>query len=361
MTYNTINTHARKISSIALSGIIALFFITSGCTDDAKERQTESRIERHQPVNPPVTVTSTPANTTPTLPTIQPKEAVLEVEGAETKVVTYAEAEAAFTGKNYVEAVDLFSSYTAQKANNPWGFYMLGLSAYRAGDYETAKTAYEEALALDQGHVKSWINLGRAQLAGGETEDAIASLNNALLIDTESADAFRLKGRAFHNLNQNAEAIASYKQALILSDSDAWSMNNLALIYIEEQQFDQALPVLALAVEINDQEALFLNNLGMVLEHHGQVQTAIETYKKAVETDAWNQKAQDNLSRLENVREKIGVAPIDLSVMANNFRDEIAAWQSFEVKTEVEVDATTEEMIEEVKGDIREDVLEDGC
>ncbi len=333
---NTLNVHARKISSLTLNGLIALFFIVSGCNPEAPEGQLQSENRSRAATPAPVSVTSVPVSDKSTTPSVVPEKAVLEVKEEAPKVVTYAEAESAFNQKDYDAAVDLFTRYTNQKTSNPWGYYMLGLSSYRSGDLESAKTAYQKTLELDPGHFKSWINLSRAYLAGGETREAIEALDKALAIDPESTDVYRLQGRAFHNLGQHSEAIASYKQAIILNENDAWSMNNLALVYIEEQQFDLALPVLALTVEINDKEALFFNNLGMVLEHHDQVNLAINAYTKATEIDANNQKAMDNLARISEVREKINLEALDLSELADSFRAMVSEWQAFEVQDDTD-------------------------
>ncbi len=321
MTGTFIDTHARKISSFVLSGIIALFFITSGCESNADE----TLARKTQPAQPvtPVAVTSSPVVTPPPAP----ESEIVEV--VEPRAVSYADAEAAFNEKNYGEAVNLFSRYTEQKSANPWGHYMLGLSAYRVGDYETAKTSYETALSIDPDHVKSWINLSRALLAAGDTDGAITALDSAITIDPESVDIYRLQGRAFDNQDLHPEAIASYKQALILDDKDAWSMNNLALVYIEEEQFDSALPVLALAVETNNTQSLFFNNLGMVLEHHGQVIAAVEAYQQAVTLDPANQKAIDNLARIKSVKQRVDLEPIDIAEQAATFRAELETWKSF--------------------------------
>ncbi len=234
---NSTHSRTRRISSIALSGITAVCFMFTGCGAEEASENATSR----QRAAAPVQVTSTPASA-PVKPSIEPKEAVLEVKEEAPKVVTYADAEAAFMEKDYATAVKRFTLYTAQNENNPWGHYMLGLASYRTGDFEAAQVAYRAALDLDERHVKSWINLSRAQLKAGETTDALVSLDKALTLDSASVDIFRLQGRAFHNMGQHPEAIAAYKQALLFDGSDAWSMNNLALIYIEEEQFDQALP-----------------------------------------------------------------------------------------------------------------------
>jgi len=38
-----------------------------------------------------------------------------------------------FNEKRYDEAVRLFNTYTTEKPDNVWGFYMLGLSAWKTG------------------------------------------------------------------------------------------------------------------------------------------------------------------------------------------------------------------------------------
>ncbi len=242
------------------------------------------------------------------------------------KEVTYEEAEAAFHERRYEEAVELFTRYTDRKSKNPWGYYMLGLSSWKAGDNESAEKALTQALGLDPQHVKSWINLSRVLLDEGKPKEASAKIDAALEIDPESNAAHRLKGRAFHLLGQKDQALAAYRQAIQIDNNDAWSMNNMALIFIEEERFDEALPPLARAIELRDDIAIFQNNLGMVLEHMGYFRSAEEAYASAVAIDASYDKALANLDRVETVREDPGLVPIDLGVVAQSFIEKIDGW-----------------------------------
>src|SRR4051794_27356138 len=47
-----------------------------------------------------------------------------------TAPVTYEKAEASFRSGRYDEATQLFTGYTESNPDNPWGFYMLGISAW---------------------------------------------------------------------------------------------------------------------------------------------------------------------------------------------------------------------------------------
>src|SRR4029077_19866839 len=63
-----------------------------------------------------------------------------------TQPVSFEGANAAFTEKRYDEAVRLFSTYRADKPYKFWGFYMLGLSAWKTGDRDAAVRAFTQAL-----------------------------------------------------------------------------------------------------------------------------------------------------------------------------------------------------------------------
>ena len=66
------------------------------------------------------------ASVTPGTPIIVPASTAPVVP----RIVTYDEAEAAFRSGSYAEATELFGSYVETKSENPWGYYMLGLSAW---------------------------------------------------------------------------------------------------------------------------------------------------------------------------------------------------------------------------------------
>lgn len=255
------------------------------------------------------------------------KKDVKSVKPEPQREVTYEEAEAAYFGKRYEEAVELFKLYAERKSENPWGHYMLGLSAWKAGEFEIAEEAFERALAIDPLHVKSLLNLSRVLLDTGRPEEALAKITEALEIDSESNDAFRLQGRAYCQLGQLEEAVGAYRQAILVDDRDAWSMNNLGLIFIEEGLFGEALPPLACAVELRDDIAIFQNNLGMALERTGHFRAAEEAYRSAIAIDASYEKASANLSRVEAVTEDPGIEPVELAGLARRFTKEIEAWR----------------------------------
>jgi Flp pilus assembly protein TadD len=271
-------------------------------------------------------------------PAVQPAVAIAEpVVVEEIKEVTYSEAEGAFREKRYNKAVGLFMRYTERKAENPWGFYMLGLSSSRAGNFGEAESAFVRALELDPSHVKSMTNLSRVLLNMERPEEALVRIEEALAIDPGSGDAYRLRGRALSQMGQSEEAADAYREAIRINDRDAWAMNNLALTLMEQGLYDQALETLARATEIRKDVTVFFNNLGMALEKTGHYRDAEDAYIAAVSIDSSHEKAATNLKRVEAVVEDPYLEPVDLELRALQFVDEIESWCDEDIARELPV------------------------
>jgi tetratricopeptide (TPR) repeat protein len=183
--------------------------------------------------------------------------------------VSFEDAKTAFDEKRYNEALRLFTAYTAEKPDNVWGYYMLGLSAWKAGDRETAVNAFTLALEKDSTHVKSHLNLSRVLIEQGRAPEALPHVVAVLAIDSTSSEGFRLLGRVKTELGDSAGAITAYKRAIVLDGRDVWSLNNLARVYMGQGRFEDALGPLARAIEIDSTVATFQSNLRIALKRSG--------------------------------------------------------------------------------------------
>ena len=215
---------------------------------------------------------------------------------------SFGDGEAAYSAGKYDDAVKLFDQYTEQKPKNPWGHYMLGLSAWKAGDLEKSEKSFNEALRLDPDHFKSLLHLSRILVDQKRYEDAVVRLTQAVELDPNSADAQRLLGRAFTGQGKIDDAVAAYRRTIELDKKDVWSMNDLGLLLIEKERYEEALPVLQKAVSLRKSVAVFHNNLGMALEHTGNIKGAAAEYRTARIVDPADEKSKENLSRVEGVK-----------------------------------------------------------
>jgi len=215
---------------------------------------------------------------------------------------SFADGEAAYRARKYADATAIFEGYTERRPANPWGHYMLGLSAWKSGDLSKSEQAFEKALSIDPHHVKSLVNLSRVFIDQKRHDEAVDRLTRASEIEPESAEVFRLLGRTYHSLRKTDEAVDAYRHAIDLNERDAWSMNNLGLLLLETKRADEALPLLTSAVELRKDVPEFHNNLGMALEHAGRFRAAATAYGDALTIDPRYEKAKQNLARVEAVK-----------------------------------------------------------
>jgi predicted Zn-dependent protease len=241
--------------------------------------------------------------------------------------VTYESAEVVFNRGRYSEATRLFTAYTESNPENPWGYYMLGLSAWRSGEPGRATEAFDHALQLDPSHRKSLINSSRVLLETGQPKDALQRIEKALAQEPMSNEGVRLLGRAKYQLGDVEGAIESYHRALSLDERDVWAMNNLGLIYIEQGRSADALPALARAVELRSNSPVFQNNLGTALERAGYPVAAAKAYEAAIAVDSSYTKASVSLARVIGAGQQPEAEPVDLGVFSTRFQADIEGWR----------------------------------
>jgi tetratricopeptide (TPR) repeat protein len=242
--------------------------------------------------------------------------------------VSYEVAESAFGAGRYSEATELFTAYTGGHPENPWGYYMLGLSAWRAGDHEKASSAFDRALEIDPSHRKSLFNSSRVLLETGQPKAALERIEKALALEPMSNEGFRLLGRTRHELGNVDEAIKAYQRALTIDERDVWSMNNLGLIYIQQDRSCEALAPLARAVELRSSAPVFQNNLGTALERSGYPTAAAQAYEAAIAVDSSYAKASVGLARVTGGGQEPETAPVDLVGLSQRFQADIESWRT---------------------------------
>ncbi len=237
--------------------------------------------------------------------------------------VSFAEAESVYKERRYAEATPMFDSYVQRKPDNAYGHYMLGLSAWKAGELDRARSAFEKSLQLDPKHVKTLLNLSRVLIEQGKPRDALTHVTTAAQLDSMSGDVHRMMGRARTELRQPNEAVESYRIALSLQPSDVWAMNNMALVLIHQGRYEEAIAPLARAVQLDSSVAVFHNNLGIALERTGHYTMAAQSYRAVLSVDSTYQKASASLARVEQRVDDPSLSPIDLIQLAETFDREI--------------------------------------
>ncbi len=251
----------------------------------------------------PVTPTATPVTAAPPAPIH----------------VTYADAESSFTSHDYATAVTKFDAYTKDRTENPWGYYMLGLSAWKAGQLDKARDAFEAVLQRDPQHVKALVNLGRVLLDQDKGSEALERIKDAIAIDSMNGASWRVMGRVEGHLGQVDDALNAYRTAISIDSTDTWSMNNMGVLLIDAGRYPEALGPLARAVQLDSSVATFENNLGIALERTGHFTAAAAAYQSALAADSGYAKAQVSLARVTGRVDAPSTDPVDLAALATAF------------------------------------------
>jgi TolA-binding protein len=116
------------ITAVALSTLVMLGACTAG-----GEKQTAD-------AGAPATVSA------PAVPAGNPETSAGEIDSPDAKspVVTFASAHAAYTHREYAEAQESFGAYVERHPDDAFGYYMLGLSAWKNRDLDAAKAALKQ-------------------------------------------------------------------------------------------------------------------------------------------------------------------------------------------------------------------------
>ena len=170
-TRNRVRDASAGGTTAALAALVALVALGGpvACGGDGPETVVR---ERNRPVS---TTTGGPSTVTrlAAVPVHEPADVRSDTAAQPVRTdVTYEEAEEAFRAGAYREAVSLFEGYVAGHPDNPWGHYMLGMSAWKGGHAGKAIEAFEAALERDPDHLKSLVNLSRVRLEAGQADEA---------------------------------------------------------------------------------------------------------------------------------------------------------------------------------------------
>jgi len=145
------------------------------------------------------------------------------VEGTRAEVAGGAEADAR-AGECYRRALELEPGLAAARTN-------LGSLAYRAGNIEGARAAFEAALALDPDQPEARFNLANLELEAGDVEMAVAEFRRVLQSEPDFADAHYNLAVALERLGGRSQARAHLERYIMLeSAGSGWTTRARELI-----------------------------------------------------------------------------------------------------------------------------------
>lgn len=154
-----------------------------------------------------------------------------------------------------------------------------GDAARDGGDFETALTHYDQAIALALAHAPAHIGRACALIELKRYPEAIASCGRLLALTPSDAYVHNLLGFALMSLDYFADAVANYDHALALdsASADVWSDRAVALVH--QHRLGEALTSYERARALKPDSADIQWNMALLQLMRGDFETGWAGYE----------------------------------------------------------------------------------
>lgn len=132
---------------------------------------------------------------------------------------------------------------------------LLGANAYERGDYATAASYFDQAIANNDQDALAYLNRGKALLQTGAHKQARADFLQSLQLDSKNQNAFYLIGNSFFYEGDFNQAIGFYERYLSVDVGYENVWYNAAMAYLSIEDKDRACQCLKTADKLGMDEA----------------------------------------------------------------------------------------------------------
>jgi tetratricopeptide (TPR) repeat protein len=140
--------------------------------------------------------------------------------------------------------------------------------------------------------------IGNVQMTEGDLQTARTSFEQALALNPVSAPAYSYLGTLYGKQEQTGLAVQMFSKAIALNPWDVVSLHNLALLYLNHDQIDQALPQLQRVLELAPEHAGAHSDLAYAYAKQGKNDLAEAEARRALYYDPGKVPARYNLAAL---------------------------------------------------------------
>lgn len=151
-----------------------------------------------------------------------------------------------------------------------------GLKAFNAGDLQTAKVFFNEALNKNPKYSRAYSYLALTQSKLGEIDDAIMNYKLAYKFDDKDYSSLTNLCGLYIDKGELTAAHEACTQALSINNGSFVALNNRCLVFLQEKRYDSAIADCSQALSFKKDYVTAYVNRGMAY-------TAINDYEKAAE------------------------------------------------------------------------------
>lgn len=187
-----------------------------------------------------------------------------------------------FSGK-VEKAIKSYETAFAMEPNLPVeAHYNLGVAYHEVGKFLDSVKQYEHVLRQNPEHINALNNLGLVYSILGEKQRAIELFNRVLEIDSENIKARINLGNVFLSTKDLVEAEKIYRSAISLDATDISPRLNLGVVYYERGDFKRAKQEWKALLKDNPDNIRVLSVMGSAFLEQKKYDLAIEVFRKMV-------------------------------------------------------------------------------
>jgi Tfp pilus assembly protein PilF len=160
-----------------------------------------------------------------------------------------------------------------------------GVASGARGDYDTAITAYGEAIQSDPKYPIAYNNRGVAYFKKGDNDHAIADYAEAIRLDPKVPSAWANRARAYREKGEHDRAIADYSKAIKIDAKFAAAYNNRGMAYAAKGDHGRAIADYTQAIKLDPKLANAYENRGRAYQAKGDGDRASRDFEEAIRID----------------------------------------------------------------------------
>ncbi|XP_072987775.1 uncharacterized protein [Typha latifolia] len=149
------------------------------------------------------------------------------------------------TDAHYEKALEVSNNKSSRALRS------LARSSYNRGDYETSKTLWESALALNSLYPDGWFALGAAALKSRDVEKAVDAFTHAVQIDPDNGEAWNNIACLHMIRKKNTAAFIAFKEALKFRRNSWQLWENFSHVSLDVGNLHQALEATKMVLDLS--------------------------------------------------------------------------------------------------------------
>nr|XP_009380070.1 PREDICTED: tetratricopeptide repeat protein 27 homolog isoform X2 [Musa acuminata subsp. malaccensis] len=167
--------------------------------------------------------------------------------------------DATTTDAYYEKALEVSNNRSARAKRS------LARNAYNRSDYETSKTLWESALALNSLYPDGWFALGAAALKARDTDKALDAFTRAVQIDPDNGEAWN-NVACLHMIKKKSKAaFIAFKEALKFRRNSWQLWENFSHVALDVGNIRQSLEATKMVLDLSSNKRVDVELLDKIL------------------------------------------------------------------------------------------------